>query len=94
MLCSKEKEAEVTRTLLRETTTLGVRKYKVEKSMLEREFSTIKTSFGEVRVKTSLLNGEKLKAKPEYDDCKRLAKENNVPIALIYEEVNKQLSLR
>lgn len=94
VLCSKEKEVEVTRTILRETTTLGVRKYQVEKSMLEREFSTIETSFGEVRVKTSILNGEKLKAKPEYDDCKRLAKENNVPITLIYEEVNKQLSLR
>jgi uncharacterized protein (TIGR00299 family) protein len=94
VLCCKEKEADITRTMLRETTTLGVRKYKVEKSMLEREFSTIKTSFGEVRIKTSLLNGEKLKAKPEYDDCKRLAKEKNVPIALIYEEVNRQLGLR
>lgn len=92
VLCSVEKEVSMTKLLLKETTTLGVRKYKVHKTMLKREFSTVKTSFGEIRVKTSLLNGERIKAKPEYEDCKRVAKENNISISLVYEEVNKHLN--
>jgi uncharacterized protein (TIGR00299 family) protein len=91
VLCSEKLEAAVTELLLKETTTLGVRKYKVEKTMLKREFSTVNTKYGQVTVKSSMLNGERVKCKPEYDDCKRLAKEHNVPIGLIYEEVNKKI---
>lgn len=92
VLCSIEAEKIMTQTLLTETTTLGVRKHKVEKTMLKREFSKISTKYGEITVKTSLFNGEKVKCKPEYDDCKRLAKENSIAISEIYSEVNRVLS--
>jgi pyridinium-3,5-bisthiocarboxylic acid mononucleotide nickel chelatase len=90
VLCGISLESKMTEILLRETTTLGVRKYKVQKTMLMREFAKVSTKYGEVTVKSSLLNGEKIKCKPEYDDCKRLAKERNVPISEIYSEVNKE----
>ncbi len=89
VLCGISLENEITEILLRETTTLGIRKYKVEKTMLKREFSKVSTKYGDVTVKASLLNGESIKCKPEYDDCKRLAKENNLSISEIYAEVNK-----
>lgn len=92
VLCDVKAEQNMTEALLKETTTLGVRKYRVEKTMLKREFSKISTKYGEVTVKSSLLNGEKIKCKPEYDDCKRLAKDNNVSISEIYSEVNRKLN--
>lgn len=92
VLCNIRDEEKMTEALLRETSTLGVRKYKVEKTMLNREFSRVSTKYGEVTVKASLLNGEKIKCKPEYDDCKRLAKENNLSINEIYSEINKELN--
>jgi pyridinium-3,5-bisthiocarboxylic acid mononucleotide nickel chelatase len=92
VLCNVKDEGKMTEVLLRETSTLGARKYKVEKTMLNREFSKVNTKYGEVTVKASLLNGEKIKCKPEYDDCKRLAKENNLSINEIYSEVNKELN--
>jgi pyridinium-3,5-bisthiocarboxylic acid mononucleotide nickel chelatase len=92
VLCNIRDEEKMTNTLLRETSTLGVRKYKVEKTMLDREFSKVRTKYGDVTVKASLLNGESIKCKPEYDDCKRLAKENNLSINEIYSEINKELN--
>jgi uncharacterized protein (TIGR00299 family) protein len=92
VLCDISLESRMTDVLLRETTTLGVRKYKVDKTMLKREFNKLSTKYGEVTVKSSLLNGEKIKSKPEYEDCKRLAKENNISLNEIYSEINKQLN--
>lgn len=94
VLCNKNLEMKVIDILLRETTTLGVRKYSVEKTMLNRKFSKVKIKYGEVTVKISLLNGEEIKYKPEYSDCKKLALENNVHIGEIYSEVNKQMNIK
>jgi uncharacterized protein (DUF111 family) len=60
--------------------------------MLEREFSRIKTKYGEVTVKTAIYQGRKLKSKPEYEDCIRLAREHGIPVNKIYEEISRQVN--
>ena len=72
--------------LLKETTSLGIRKYEVEKTMLKRENSTLKTAYGDIRIKSALLNGKKIKWKAEYEDCKKIANEKNIPIQNVYKE--------
>jgi hypothetical protein len=57
--------------------------------MLRREESTIETIYGEVRVKQSFFNGKKVRSKPEYDDCKRLAEKHLTTISEIEKAVNK-----
>lgn len=91
VLCSESIERQLTNILLSETTTLGVRKYKVEKTMLKRETSTINTKYGEIGIKISFLNNEIIKIKPEYEDCKRIAKEKNLSISLVYEEARAEI---
>lgn len=91
VLCDEILEESIKVIILRETTTLGLRKYKVQKTMLEREMSVIETSYGEVRVKASYLNGEKIKVKPEYEDCKRIARENKIPLSWVYEDLKKHI---
>lgn len=71
VLCSEDTEKLMREILLKETSTLGVRKYKVEKTMLDRVSSVINTVYGNVRIKISYYNGHKIKVKPEYDDCKK-----------------------
>ena len=66
--------------LFRETTTIGVRTYEVQRKILERELVPVATAFGEVRVKLSRMNGSLLNATPEYEDCQRLAAERSVPL--------------
>jgi len=47
---------------------------------LPREFVSVSTDFGDVRIKISRLNGRILHVAPEYDDCRKLAVEKNVPL--------------
>jgi hypothetical protein len=69
------------------SSTFGLRSYKVAKSMLRREIVKVKTRHGEITVKNGYLNNRIIKSKPEYEDCRRLAKENNVSIQDIYESI-------
>lgn len=77
--------------LFTETTTLGVREYEVIKKMLKRDYEIIDTKYGELTVKKGLRNGNVIKVKPEYEECKVLAMKNEVPITDIYLEVTKSL---
>lgn len=87
VLVSADKEEEILKIIFKETTSIGVRKYKVEKIMLDRNFSKVKTAYGEVTLKNSYYKGELIKYKPEYEECKIIAKENNVPLKQVYEEI-------
>lgn len=73
--------------LLLETSTLGLRKYNVDKTMLNRSWKTIKTPWGPVHVKLGLVNDKVIKTKPEYEDCLRISRENNVPLSIVYQEI-------
>jgi pyridinium-3,5-bisthiocarboxylic acid mononucleotide nickel chelatase len=70
----------LSRVIFQETTTIGVRKYPVDRTTLDREFVEVETEYGGVRVKVSKLGGEIVNFAPEFDDCVRLARENNVPL--------------
>ena len=74
----------LTTIVLRETTTLGLRHYPVERRVLEREICPIATPYGEVQVKFSYLDGRR-RAAPEYEDCARLARQHQVPLLSVYE---------
>jgi pyridinium-3,5-bisthiocarboxylic acid mononucleotide nickel chelatase len=87
VLVSADKEEEILKTIFKETTSIGVRKYKVEKIMLDRDFSKKKTVYGEVTLKNSYYKGELIKSKPEYEECKIIAKENSIPLKQVYEEI-------
>ncbi|MDS1029957.1 nickel pincer cofactor biosynthesis protein LarC [Bacillota bacterium LX-D] len=89
VLVNKEKEKAVQEVIFEETTSIGIRKYKVEKIMLQRDFTKINTQFGDVTVKNSYYQGKLIKKKPEYEDCKKIAKEKDLPIAKVYNVINE-----
>ena len=78
-------EAKLATTLLRETTTLGVRVQPVARYAAERTMQRVATPYGEVQVKVKLLDGQAVGAKPEHEDCARLAEAHGVPVRLVYE---------
>ncbi|MEN6521657.1 MAG: nickel pincer cofactor biosynthesis protein LarC [Armatimonadota bacterium] len=85
VICSPELEQKVIETLLRETSTLGVRIQRMERACLERQWQEVETEFGKVRIKIGQLNGRIMNASPEYDDCKRAASERGVPVKQVYD---------
>jgi pyridinium-3,5-bisthiocarboxylic acid mononucleotide nickel chelatase len=90
ILCKPEDENKFQEMLFAETTTLGVRSHLVERHALPRELVKVATRFGEVRVKLSRDGGRIQHASPEFDDCRKLAEEKNVPL----HEVMEQAMLR
>ncbi|MDQ7096486.1 nickel pincer cofactor biosynthesis protein LarC [Desulfosporosinus sp. PR] len=91
VLVNEEKEKSVLDIIFRETTSIGVRKYQVEKIMLPRDFEKVSTQYGDVTIKNAYYQGEKVKYKPEYEDCRRIALEKNIPITRVYQEVSKMM---
>jgi pyridinium-3,5-bisthiocarboxylic acid mononucleotide nickel chelatase len=79
-LCEEGQRAAVTRVLLTETTTLGVRRHAVLRDAVERALEEVETPYGAVRVKVARLDGREVGAHPEYDDCLLRAKERGVPV--------------
>ena len=86
-LCDVAKQKVMEEIFWLNSSTFGLRSYKVAKSMLQRKMVKVKTKYGEIAVKIGYLNGRRIKSKPEYEDCKRLAKENGVSIKDIYESI-------
>ncbi|MGE4422640.1 MAG: nickel pincer cofactor biosynthesis protein LarC [Pseudodesulfovibrio sp.] len=84
LLCAEADEARFKELLFRHTTTLGVKSLALEKTELERRFDTLETPFGPVTMKRALLDGEVLRSKPEYEECREMARRNGLPLAEVY----------
>ena len=63
----------------------GVRRHTAERRKLRREFVSVQTPRGEVTVKVGRLDGAVLQAAPEYESCRKLAGQSNVPVKVVYE---------
>ncbi len=75
VICMENKLAELEQIIFHETTTLGIRRQKMERSVLEREIRVVKTGAGEARVKVCRLpGGEQEKVYPEYEDVIKLCR--------------------
>ncbi len=80
VLCLEGLKDRLCRLIFKESTTIGVRTYPVDRRVLERETKRVRTRYGTVRVKVSRLDGEMVNISPEYEDCKKLAIKKNVPL--------------
>jgi uncharacterized protein (TIGR00299 family) protein len=80
VLCRPQDTDELMALIFAETTTFGARTYRAQRRVLPREWVSVATDFGEVRIKVSRVNGRILHVAPEFDDCRRLAMEKNVPL--------------
>ncbi len=87
VLCPLEIEPQITKLIFVETTTIGIRKERIQRKILNRTIKEVATKHGNVPVKFSSANGEILTASPEYEVMKKIAREKNIPLKKIYEEV-------
>ncbi len=74
----------VSMVIIEHSTTLGVRSSVWERRCLPREFTEVETRFGKVTVKVGKLGGRVITVAPEFEDCRRLAEENDVTLKSVY----------
>jgi hypothetical protein len=73
----------VEQAFFRNSTTLGVRRVRLERAVLSRSLASVKTRFGVVSVKLASADVGVLSAAPEFDDCRRLADQAGVPVRTV-----------
>ena len=74
--------------LLTETTTIGIRMHAAERRVLERTSRAVETPYGVVNIKIASENGMVRNAAPEYEDCRRIAREKNVPFKEVWQQAH------
>ena len=84
VLADRALEERLVRYLLEETSTFGIRREVIERWVLKRTSSTVKTPYGEVGVKVGWWGDEVLKVSPEYEDCAKVAARAGVPLAEVF----------
>ncbi|MDQ2652502.1 MAG: nickel pincer cofactor biosynthesis protein LarC [Chloroflexota bacterium] len=79
----------IERTLILESTTIGIRATPIARTRAPRAFRSVATRWGDVRLKLRGWDGRVISAAPEYDDCLRLSREHSVPIREVWAEANR-----
>ena len=87
VICESEVADAVKTILFTESTTLGIRSFPFKKDTLVRKFETLQTKWGKVPIKRSFYEGSEVSVKPEYEDCKRIAIENGIPVKEVYNNI-------
>src|SRR5947208_10706386 len=86
VLARTQDAPKLTEIIFSETTTLGVRRRDESRQVLARKWITVTTKWGDVRLKIASMNGTVTNYAPEYDDCKRIAAEHQVPLKDVMQE--------
>lgn len=90
VICDREAVPEMEKIIFRETTTIGIRKMEMERTVLERSAGRITTSLGEAEVKVCILPDGARRSYPEYASVERLAKKNGISFRDAFEIIKRE----
>ncbi len=93
-VCRPERAGALVAVIMRESTTLGVRITETQRVSLPRTAGAVDTRYGRIRTKIARRGDGSSTMTPEYDDCRRAALEHNVPLGLVYSEVQRAWAQR
>ncbi len=83
-------ESKLAETIMRETSTLGIRVRPVYRHIAGRELVELESSYGKVRVKVKRFGDEIISIAPEYDECKKIAASKGIPLRDIYRTIEAE----
>ncbi len=84
VLCHEQKAASLTDLILSETTSFGVRRHRLDRTILERHHRSVETPYGPILVKVGQRNGKVLQESPEFSSCAEAAEKHGVPVRLVH----------
>jgi pyridinium-3,5-bisthiocarboxylic acid mononucleotide nickel chelatase len=80
VVAAPERKAALSEVIFKETTTIGLRHYEVDRECLRREIVSVDTPVGAIRFKLAWRDGRVVNAVPEFDDCERIAAASNLSV--------------
>jgi uncharacterized protein (TIGR00299 family) protein len=97
VMASPDQVARLTDHVLRHSTTLGVRLTPVARVIAGRRIVQVETALGPARVKVKEIGGRAIDISPEYEDCRRLAREHGLDLSevmrIVAEAGRKEIGL-
>ena len=85
VLCDPPHIADLTAVMFQSSTTLGLRVREEKRLILERDWASVKTAWGPIRIKRGMLQDAYNSVAPEFEDCKTIADAAGVPVRKVYE---------
>jgi pyridinium-3,5-bisthiocarboxylic acid mononucleotide nickel chelatase len=85
VLCGAELIAKLEKIIFKETSTLGIRRWQACRHKLERRPHSVESPFGPIEGKLAVLPDGSVSFSPEFEACRRIAGEKNVPLKDVYE---------
>ncbi len=86
VICKKEDIQKLEQIIFQETTTIGIRRMEMERTVLERELETVCTPYGQAVVKKCRI-GQQIRLYPEYDSVKEICKQSGLSFQEAYEMI-------
>ena len=90
VICDEEDIGKMEKIIFKETTTIGIRRYELDRTILPREIIEVETKYGKARVKACKLEDE-TRYYPEYEDVAKLARENDIAFMEMYEVIKNSV---
>ncbi|MBE9061751.1 nickel insertion protein [cf. Phormidesmis sp. LEGE 11477] len=87
VICPVSQVVDCETVLFKETTTLGIRQTRQERTALVREVVCVSTMYGEMRVKLGWINGKIVNVQPEYEDVAAGARSHNLAWKAVHQAV-------
>ena len=92
VICDRSMIPELEHIIFTQTTTIGIRRMKYERSILPRKTYTVQTIWGEAAVKEVVLDSGEKRIYPEYESIVKICRETGLPYAKVYSEIFKSTS--
>ena len=89
VICMEEDREKLENIIFRETTTIGIRRYPVERTVLPRQILTVETDAGTAQVKI-VTRGERSFCYPEYEDVTKYAGKAGISFQEAYARIQRQ----
>jgi len=89
VLTTRDKLDEILSTIFTEIATLGVRIHRLERKKLSRKVISVKTRFGEIKVKIGKIGNQIKNIAPEYESCREIAVKQRIPLKDVYDEAKE-----
>lgn len=89
VICKEEDIEKLENIIFRETTTIGIRRQRMERSVLKRKVQTITTSLGEAKVKLCYME-KAVRAYPEYESVRDLCRKHGLSFQEVYQRIAEE----
>ena len=92
VICEEATAEQMERIIFQNTTTIGIRHLKMQRTVMERRMDMVSTTLGKVRVKECHYENI-TKRYPEYDDIRQICRQRDIGFSDAYARIRSEIQI-